>query len=188
MNKKDDDVKIKTDEKATEDIQETEKAQETKDIPEIKLSKEEESFKDKYLRARADLDNIQRRMREERGNLRSSTLVNFMKDLLPFIDNLDRALKASDRQSELAKGLVMSRQLLDKILNDNNIKTIKVDGLFDAQLHEAVSSVEDTCQPNNSIANVLETGYILSDRVIRYSKVQVTTGGPEKGAPEKGDN
>lgn len=148
-------------------------------IPEI-LSAEEESFKDRYLRTRADLENIQRRMREERSTLRINTTVNFVKELLPFIDNLDRALLAcKDDDTELVKGLKLSRSQFDTILNTNNIKKINCEGFFDAKLHEAVTSIEDVSKPSNSIAAVLETGYVLNDRVIRYSKVQVTTGGPD---------
>jgi len=149
-------------------------------VVEPALTQEEESFKDKYLRTRADLENIQRRMRSERNQLRTNTIISFTKELLPFIDNLDRALDAAENsESELVKGLKMNVTLLEKILSDNNINRINNEGGFDANLHEAVTSIEDVDKPNNSIAAVLETGYILGDRVIRYSKVQVTTGGPE---------
>ena len=63
---------------------ETNNVEETPTEP---LSAEEESFKDKYMRTRADLENIQRRMREERSSLRINTMVNFMKEILPFIEN-----------------------------------------------------------------------------------------------------
>lgn len=185
------------DNQAPQSVEET--ANENMEAPELEIvkdepkeeappSQEEESFKDKYFRARADLENIQRRMRQERSNLRTNTLVGFTKELLPFIDNLDRALQAAqDDDSELVKGLRMNRDLLNKILGDNNISAIKSDGLFDANLHEAVTSIEDSEKPNNSIAAVLEIGYALNDRVIRYSKVQVTTGGPEAETPESNE-
>jgi molecular chaperone GrpE len=149
---------------------------------EAPLTIEEESFKDKYQRTRADLDNIQRRMREERSTQRINTIVNFTKELLPFIDNLDRAIAAADEETELVKGLKMSRSQLNNIFESNNIKKVPTDVAFDPQLHEAVTSIENTELPSNSISAVLEDGYMLGDRVIRYGKVQVTTGGPEAEA------
>jgi molecular chaperone GrpE len=160
----------------TDDLTEENDLAEKAEAP---LTKEEESFKDKYLRVRADLDNIQRRMREERSQQRVNTIVHFTKELLPFIDNLDRAISACEEDNELVKGLKMSRGQLDQILSDNNIKQIPHEGSFDPQLHEAVTSIENTEVANNSIMAVLENGYILEDRVIRYCKVQVSIGGPE---------
>jgi molecular chaperone GrpE len=162
-----------------EEVEEVTEIESIEDIdgPELVLSPEEESFKDKYLRTRADLENIQRRMREERNSLRVNSIANFSKELLPFIDNLDRAIAAAEEDNELLKGLKMSREQLEQIFQANNIKVIDCSGLFDGKLHEAVASIENLELPNNSITAVLEIGYILGDRVIRYSKVQVSTGG-----------
>jgi molecular chaperone GrpE len=164
--------------------------EELDDLPEVEIGEspktidpEDESFREKYLRTRADLENIQRRMREEREHMRLNTLCNFIRELLPFIDNLDRALAAAkDDPSDLAKGLRMTRTLLDQVFSNNNIQKIATEGIFDPKFHEAISQIEDPELSENTIKNVIEEGYLIGERVIRHSKVQVSSGGP---APEK---
>lgn len=146
---------------------------------------EEESFREKYLRVRADLENIQRRQREERDSMRAQAVVSLLRELLPSFDSLDRALQAAqDDDSDLAQGLRMTCQQLEASLAANNVSRIDNDGLFDADRHEAITTVEDPSVPAGTIRAVIEPGYVLDGRVIRYSKVQVTTGGPE---PEQQD-
>ncbi len=160
----------------TEEIDDLPETEEATLVPDP----EEESFKDKYLRTRADLDNIQRRMREERESMRVNAMVGFLRDLLPVVDNLDRALAAAgDDDSDLAQGLRMTRQSLDAVFEQNKISRIPTDTGFNPDRHEAITSIEDAGVPVNTIKLVIEEGYTLAERVVRYSKVQVTTGGPE---------
>lgn len=144
---------------------------------------EVQDLKDKLLRARADLDNLQRLRARERDSSRLNAVASVIRDLLPVIDNLDRALENSkDDQGDLAKGIRMTRTLLAEALNRNNVSEIPSTGTFDAALHEAVSQVEDPTRPDHTIAQVVEKGYRIGDKVIRHSKVVVSVGGSQEMA------
>lgn len=144
------------------------------------LSAEVQDLKDKLLRARADLDNLQRLRVKERDTSRLNAVSSVIRDLLPVIDNLDRALETSkDDQGDLAKGIRMTRTLLAEALTRNNVSEIPTTGIFDAAIHEAVSKVEDTTQPDQTITQVIEKGYRIGDKVIRHSKVVVSVCGTQ---------
>lgn len=131
----------------------------------------------KYLRLRADYDNLSRRSRldlQASEKYRSQSLLN---DLLPVLDNLDRALQAesgSEEPSPFFKGVEMVyRQLLDATSREG-LEVIEAEGVqFDPNVHQAVMQEQDAEKESGIVLRELQKGYKLKDRVLRPSMVSV---------------
>lgn len=167
------DVEIVEDELETE-VEVSEEA-----ISEVeKLQDELAQMEDKYLRASAEMANMNNRNRSERELLVRYRSQDLGKKLLPSVDNLERALAAdvSDEQSAgLKKGVEMVLESLIHALKEEGIEPIEAKGAaFDPNLHQAVQTVPATDEaPADTIVEVLQTGYKLHDRVLRPSMVIV---------------
>lgn len=143
-----------------------------------KLQDELAQMEDKYLRASAEMANMNNRNRSERELLVRYRSQDLGKKLLPSVDNLERALAAdvTDEQSAgLKKGVEMVLESLIHALKEEGIEPIEAKGAaFDPNLHQAVQTVPATDEaPADTIVEVLQTGYKLHDRVLRPSMVIV---------------
>lgn len=130
-----------------------------------------------YLRLRADYDNLARRSRLDREASEKYRAQNILTDILPVIDNLDRALAAEanvEEPSPLLKGVEMVyRQLIDAATREGLEVIEAVGQTFDPNVHQAVMQESDSEQPSGVVLKELQKGYKLKDRVLRPSMVSV---------------
>lgn len=129
-------------------------------------------------RERADATNIRRRHEDEITKLRTRVKANVISDLLPVIDNFERALKHVPddlKDHDYIKGVQGVVKQFEKTLGDIGVERIKtVDEPFDPELHEAVS-MEDGDGDKEIVSEELQSGYKLGDDVIRHAMVRVKT-------------
>jgi molecular chaperone GrpE len=104
-----------------------------------------------------------------------------LKDILPVLDNFDRALDHAEEGDEFHKGVHLIYKQLFEVLQRHGLKTIdEVDVVFDPNIHEAVIREEDPSVPNHTVTAILQKGYFLHDRLLRPALVKVAVGGPER--------
>ena len=164
-------------EEATETTEEVvEEVSEPSELEEAQARAEE--FENKYLRAHAEMQNMQTRYAKEQATAVKYASQNLAKSVLPALDNLERALQveADDAAAQQIKtGVEMVYKTLVSALEDNDIKAVGAEGEpFDPNFHQAIQSVPaDDDHPADTIAQVLQKGYVLADRVIRPAMVAV---------------
>lgn len=158
----------------TTKAEETAQVQEEPSVEE-QLRKELEEQKDLLLRTAAEYDNYKKRTLREKEELSEFTKASFLKDLLPALDNFNRAsVTGMDNVEEFKKGMEMSIKMFVDILNKMGLKEIECQGKeFDPNFHYAVSKIDDENLGENIIAQVFQTGYILGETVIRPAMVVV---------------
>ena len=129
----------------------------------------------RYLRLQADFENFRRRTRQEKEELAAVVTQNLLKDLLPFLDNFERALAAENSDAEsLRAGVEMMYNQLVEALKKEGLEYIETkDKPFDPNFHQAVMRVEDSEKEDGTIVAELQKGYMVKGRVIRPSMVQV---------------
>jgi molecular chaperone GrpE len=144
-----------------------------------KKADERDLYRNELLRAKADLENFQKRVRKERPAWEEQAVRRFLRDLLPVVDNLERALAHTGLESDvggrLDEGVRLTQQMLRQVLIDHGVEEIEAqDRAFDPTLHEAVSAVEVSDRPTGQVVEVLEKGYRHRDVVLRPSRVNVS--------------
>jgi molecular chaperone GrpE len=153
------------------------------------LKAEAATLKDKLLRAMAEAENTRRRAEKEVADARTYGIANFAREMLPFVDNLRRAEEAVPAEARAAlepiaatllDGLLVTERDFLSRLGRFGVKPIEALGAkFDPNLHEALYEIPDESQPAGTVAQVMEQGYTIGDRVLRPAKVGVTRGGPK---------
>lgn len=130
---------------------------------------------DQYKRLQADFANFRRRNEKEREELSAVILQGLIKDLLPIIDNFERALAVEGvAGTPLHDGISMVYNQLMESLKKNGLETIKATGeKFDPNFHQAVMRVQDPEKEDDTIEEELQKGYMVQGRVIRPSMVKV---------------
>lgn len=156
------------------------------------LEAEVADLKDKLLRALAEAENVRRRAERDKIEISKYAVAGFAREILPVADNLRRALESMDegtrKQNEAVETLVVGVEMTERdMLNAfERFRITPIDALgqkFDHNLHEAMFETEDKDQPEGTVVQVLQTGYMLNDRLLRPAKVGVSKGGPQ-AAPE----
>ncbi len=161
---------------------------ESKIIEKLKLelrSKEEEleqlrrtvdELRDKFLRSLAELDNVRKRVEREKEEYYQYALTDLMKEMLPIIDNFERALKTLDEGNgkTLKEGVELIYRMLIKLLSKYGVTPIEIsDRRFDPNLHHALSSEESDEVEDVEIVEELQKGYLINNRLLRPSMVRV---------------
>lgn len=145
---------------------------------ERQLSTQASEERERTLRAMADLDNARKRAQREREEVVRFGLERVLKDLLPVIDNMDRALELGDRTGRwegLAEGVRMTRKLLEDTLARHGLKGFSARGQpFDPHLHEAMGHEERADLPANTVSTEVLRGFSLNDRLVRPALVMVS--------------
>lgn len=140
------------------------------------LAKEVAELTEALQRERADVINVRRRHEEQVSSLRNTVKANIVKQLLPAIDNLERALShapADIADHDYVKGVSGVVKQFEKTLNELGVEKIKTSGeIFDPNLHEAVT-MEDNGGDKEIVSDELQPGYKLGDEVIRHALVKV---------------
>ena len=138
------------------------------------LRRERDSLQDRLLRTAAEFDNYRKRMDRERRDLADYTAADVVTELLPIIDNLERALQAADDDDPLRKGVeLIHKQMLD-MLRKRGVKPIETLGTdFDPNFHQAVIHEESEQHREGEVMQELQRGYLLGDRLLRPAMVKV---------------
>jgi molecular chaperone GrpE len=150
--------------------------EETQPDPLEELRRERDALQDRMLRTAADFDNYRKRMDRERRDLAEQTAGEAIKDLLPIIDNLERALQAAAEDDPLRKGVELIHKQMLEILRRRGVTPIEALGAdFDPNVHEAVTQEESAQHREGEVMEELQRGYKVGDRLLRPAMVKVAT-------------
>ena len=172
---------------------EEERKEREKEIEEWKKKVEEKEKEvkehhDRLLRVAADFDNYKKRAAREKEDWVKFANEDLIKSILPFVDNLERALNHSEKTEDiqsLIEGIKLTIQQLLKILNKFGVSPIESLGKpFDPTMHEAMLVVETDQQEPNQVVEEFQKGYLLNDRLLRAATVSVSKL-PEKVAQKR---
>ena len=163
------------------------------------LSKENADYKDRLLRTLAEMENLRRRTEREIADSRAYGISAFARDILAVADNMDRALGALDNAlrekadagtKALLDGVELTERELLKVLEKHGVKKFEPLGeKFDPNLHQAMYEVPDPSRPAGTIAQVVQPGYMIGERMLRPALVGIAKGGPKLAAePVANDN
>jgi len=141
-----------------------------------KLTAELAGEQEKYMRLYAEYDNFRKRSAKEREGIYADAYCDALLQILPVLDNLERAAQFSpeDAESPMAKGLDLTLKSFIETMNKMGVYEIEALGKdFDPNLHNAVMHVEDESVGENQVVEVFMKGYAKGDKVLRYSMVKV---------------
>ena len=151
-------------------------------------------YKDKLLRLLAEMENLRRRTEREIADARTYGISNFARDVIAVADNMDRALsqldadlweKADAGTKALLDGVELTERELLKVLEKHGVKKFEPLGeKFDPNLHQAMYEVPDPSRPAGTVAQVVQPGYMIGERVLRPALVAIAKGGPKASAAE----
>ncbi len=146
--------------------------------------KEAEAYKDRWMRLAAEFENYKKRIAREFETLVGTANEDVLRDLLPVLDSVDRALahggEEQDEGEEFREGVKMIMQQLPKILQNRGLSEIDALGKpFDPHYHEALMQVDSDEYDSGTVAEVAQKGYCLGKRVLRATKVVVSRGKAE---------
>jgi molecular chaperone GrpE len=145
-----------------------------------------EAERDEYLndlkRLAADFDNYRKRVARDQENLVARAHERLVKELLPVLDDLERALVAAEEHEEakLEEGVRLVHRELVSALSREGLVEIETDGRFDPHVHEALLTQPSEAE-EGAVIEVLQKGYRLGDRVLRPARVVVSAGGDQDG-------
>ena len=138
-----------------------------------KLQDEVDSFKDKLLRTTAEYENFRKRTVKEKQGIYAEACADVLKEVLPVLDNLERALSVEGCGEELRTGVEMTVRLFNDAFEKLGVEELASNGEFDPNLHNAVMHVEDEQYGVNEIVEVFQKGYKKENKVLRHSMVKV---------------
>ncbi len=167
LNEKDEDSKEK------EDIDELKEELAILRNSKDKLQKEVDTLKDRLLRTTAEYENYRKRTTKEKEGIYTDACEDILKEILPILDNLERAVEIDGSSEDIKKGIEITIKSFKDSLTKLNVEEIQADGEFDPNFHNAVMHVEDEQLENNMVAEVFQKGYKRGDKVIRYTMVKV---------------
>jgi molecular chaperone GrpE len=158
-------------------------------------------FKDKLLRTLAEMENLRKRTEREVADARVYGVAGFARDVLAVADNMHRALstvgdeernQADPKVKALIEGVELTERELMKVLEKYGVKKFSPEGeKFDPNMHEAMYEVPTADLPAGHVAQVMQAGYMLGERVLRPAMVGVSKGAPKtapKGSPAYGND
>ena len=136
---------------------------------------------DRLLRLAADFDNFKKRAVRERIEYVALANERLVKDLLPILDDLERALDAVGEHNEASveEGVRLVHRSLAQLLERNGVKQISTEGKFDPHVHEALLSQPSEAE-EGSVIDVVQKGYTIGDRVVRPARVVIAAAPPEE--------
>jgi molecular chaperone GrpE len=170
-------IKVAVGESADE--AETVEAEEVKEAPfsEVdKLKNECTEMNNKFLRLQAEFQNFKKRTEKEKANLYKFANEKLFVDLLPLMDNMERALASTETGADgIVDGLKMIKKSFDDLFSKNGVEVIESIGqAFDPELHHAVMSDESDDHESEHVTEEYQKGYKLNEKVIRHSMVKVS--------------
>lgn len=155
------------------------------------LAKQNAELKDRALRMAAEMENLRRRTQREIADAKSYAVANFARDMLSVSDNMRRALDAIPAEAKgsddagfkaLIEGVEMTERDMLGALERHGVKRLAPEGeRFDPNFHQAMFEIPNPDVPNNTVLQVVQTGYVIGERVLRPAMVGVSKGGPKAG-------
>jgi molecular chaperone GrpE len=144
----------------------------------VELQKQIDEAKDKYVRLSAEFDNYRKRTQREKADLIRYGSEDAMKGILPLVDDFDRAIKHSENATDveaIKQGLILIHGKFAEFLKSNGVKEIEAMGqVLDTDMHEAITKIPAPDENlKGKIVDVVEKGYMLNDKIIRFSKVVI---------------
>jgi molecular chaperone GrpE len=132
-------------------------------------------LEDRLLRLAADFDNFKKRAARERQEYVALANERLVKDLLPILDDLERALSAAEdhEEAQLEEGVRLVHRSLASLLERNGVREIATEGRFDPHVHEALLSQPSEAE-EGSVIDVVQKGYTIGDRVVRPARVIIS--------------
>lgn len=138
-----------------------------------KTKNEKEELNDRYLRISAEYENFRKRSQKEKEGIYSDALADSVKELLPLLDNLERASQFTD-SDKLAEGLGLILKTVPDVLAKMNVECYGEKGdTFDPNFHNAIMHEENEEFGESEIVEVFQKGYKVGDKIIRYAMVKV---------------
>ena len=141
------------------------------------LSSQLQDAEERVLRAQAEIENVRKRGRREYEDLLRYGEMNLLRDILPVLDNIERAIEASESTTDvetLREGFRMTASQIEKLLESHGCETIKTENeVFDPTVHEAISQPPGNGADSGTVIGVTSRGYVLHDRVVRPAQVVV---------------
>jgi len=157
----------------------TEKAQTKAELEErlAEVERERDERTDDLKRVAAEFENYRKRVARDQANLAARAHERLVKELLPVLDDLERALEAASKHEEakLEEGVRLVQRELQEALGKEGLVEIETNGKFDPHVHEALLS-QPSEQDDGAILEVLQKGYRLGDRVLRPARVVISQG------------
>jgi molecular chaperone GrpE len=158
---------------AEEPVEQAEPAQEQPDLL-AELETKVQELEDRAVRQLAEFDNFRKRTTKEKEEIGLVAKVKCISELLPVLDNFERAMQAETSDEEFKKGMALIFQNMWETFQKLGVEEIEAQGMpFNPDFHYAVSTVEDESLNSNTVANVLQKGYRIGDRVVRHAMVAV---------------
>jgi molecular chaperone GrpE len=153
------------------------------------LEAEKTDLKDKLLRLLADMENLRRRTEREVADARAYAVTNFARDMLTVGDNIRRAIESVPEAARVAaegafkallEGIDLTERDLLKTLERHGVRKLDPHGQkFDPHLHQAMFEVPNPDIPSGTVVQVVQSGYVIGERVLRPALVGVAKGGPK---------
>lgn len=155
------------------------------------LEQEKKDHWDRLLRATADLDNFRKRAKRDVDDARIEARSRVLKEMLPVIDNLERALEHAETSAKgdgadatgIIDGVKLVLRQFAQALERCDVTQVPADGPFDPNVHEAIGQIETAEQPPGSIVQVMQRGYRIGERLLRPALVVVAKAPPEESVP-----
>jgi molecular chaperone GrpE len=160
----------------------TEQEEESPDVDELgALQAERDELFDRLQRLAAEFDNFRKRAAREQGDLLGRANERLVKELLPILDDLGRALDAAEehQEAQLEEGVRLVHRSLASLLEHEGLAEIETGGKFDPHVHEALLAQPSELE-EGAILEVIQKGYRLGDRVLRPARVVVSAGVPSE--------
>ena len=149
-----------------------------KNSSENEIQKEDQDFKEKYIRLYSEYENYRKRTAKEKIDLITNASENVIKELLPILDDFERAIdnnKNVEDASVLKEGFDLIYSKMHKGLINQGLKPMEANGKdFDSEIHEAITKIPaPNVKLKGKVVDVIEKGYQINEKVIRYAKVVV---------------
>ncbi len=162
---------VETDEEVTSEIDIVEELK----LQIVELEGQVSSLKNDYARAYADTENIKKRLNNEFETSKKYRIQSFALEILPVIDNCERALEHETSDEEYKKGVEMIyQQLISALANEGVSKVDALDKEFDPNYHQAIMSEKIEGKEPGIVVQVFQNGYVLKDRILRAAMVKVS--------------
>lgn len=138
-----------------------------------KLSNEADALKERLLRLTAEYENYRKRTAKEKESIYTDACTDVLKEMIPVLDNLERAVQVEGNAEDIKKGIEMTIKGFNASFEKLGVEEIDATGEFDPNLHQAVMHIEDENHGANAIAEVFQKGYKRGEKIIRYTVVKV---------------
>lgn len=159
-------------EEVTQDSNDIEQLENQEYLLEQRLKEVQEQ----YLRVHADFENVKKRLEREKAQALEYANQGILKDLLPIIDTLEKALESAktlNNGNKIAEGLELTLGNFIKTLNKHNVEVIETENGFDPNIHEAVMQAPNDSKEDGEIQQVLQKGYRYKERTLRPAMVSI---------------